>query len=169
MLKILLLYWLTSLFLVAEDQNELKKHVPNYPTKLEHSLLWIAGSFPAAFFPLLPSCYVQTCSQGMGFFQDCIIYLQLTFAHCCVLLPVQLLLLDMCSKVLKSPSVTSMLFLRKVFVQGKQVRNHKRMLCFTVPKQVLSSTTSAVESRAVLVDRLCMFFCWKEVSCGGLL
>lgn len=58
MLKLLLLYWLTGLFLVVEYENELKNYVPNSPTKKEHSLLWIAGRFFPYFFPLLPSCYV---------------------------------------------------------------------------------------------------------------
>lgn len=75
---------------------------------------------------------MQTCVQGTGFFQYCMICLKFTFAHCFIFFPVQLLLLGMCSKVLKNPAITSMILLSKVFVQGKQIRDHGRMLCFTV-------------------------------------
>lgn len=42
---------MTGLFFrVAEDENELKKHVPNSPTKQEHFLLGIAVKFSSSIF-----------------------------------------------------------------------------------------------------------------------
>lgn len=50
--------------------------------------------------------------------------------HCTLL--VQLLLLAVCGKALKKPAITSVILLSEAFAWGKHIRDHGRMLSFSV-------------------------------------
>lgn len=92
---------------------------------------WLAVSFLPAFASATISLCANTYARR-GLLPVLCDMLETHLAHCFVFLLVRLQHLDMCRKVFKKPGISRGILLSTVFAWGKHIRDHRRMLSFSV-------------------------------------